>query len=306
MAEGFPGALGLLDDAAVLSLPPGEELVVTADALVEGVHFLPDDALDLVARKALRVNLSDLAAKAAEPFAYLLTVAWSSRCGWPEREAFAAGLAQDQAEFGVSLSGGDTVATPGPLTVSITAFGRVPAGRMLRRSGGRAGDLLLVSGTIGDGGLGLQAARGDLGGAEALADRYRLPQPRLALRDALRRGATAAADVSDGLLADAGRVAAASGLRAVVDLDRLPLSAEARAWAVDRPREEAVAYLASAGDDYEIVCAAAPDRAPLLQAAAAEAGLPLTPVGRLELGEGVEARLDGRPLPLDRLGWRHG
>lgn len=292
----------------MLSLPPGDQLVVTADAVVEGVHFLPDDPLDLVARKLLRVNLSDLAAKAAEPFAYLLTVAWPPRCGWAEREAFAAGLAADQAEFGVRLIGGDTVSTPGPLTASVTAFGRVPADRMVLRSGASAGDRLLVSGAIGDGFLGLQAARGALNGpdAAALADRYRLPRPRLALHDALRAGASAAADVSDGLLADAGRIALASSLRAVVDLERLPLSDGARAWLEGREPAAALADLATGGDDYEIVCAASPDSIDDLLRRAADAGLPLTDVGALEAGEGVEARWRGRPLALPRTGWRHG
>ena len=269
--------------------------MVTTDAIVEGVHFLPEDPLDLVARKALRVNLSDLAAKAAEPFAYLLTVAWSPRCGWAEREAFAGGLAQDQTTFGVHLIGGDTISTPGPLTVSLTAFGRVPASRMVMRGGARAGDRLFVSGTVGDGYLGLLAARGGLDSPhrDALAERYRLPHPRLDLRDALKRYATAAADVSDGLLADAGRIAVASGLRAVVDLDRLPLSAGATAWLAKGERAEGLLALAGGGDDYEVVCAAS--------------DMPgCTEIGWFEKGVGVEARIGGQAVPVSRAGWRHG
>lgn len=295
LAKGAPGAFGLLDDAAVLSLPMGEELVVTADAVVEGVHFLPDDPLDLVARKLLRVNLSDLAAKAAEPFAYLLTVAWSPRCDWPKREAFAAGLARDQAEFGVQLIGGDTVSTAGPLTASITAFGRVSAGRMVTRAGARAADRLFVSGTIGDGFLGLKAARGEWVGehAGALATRYQLPEPRLEIRDRLRATASAAADVSDGLLADAGRIALASGLKVVVELDRLPISPGATEWLGVQDRETGLIALATGGDDYEVVCASVE-----------MAGL--TEIGWLEVGAGVEARLDGVVVSVHQTGWRHG
>lgn len=292
----------------MLTVSAGEELVVTTDALVEGVHFLPGDPLDFVARKALRVNLSDLAAKAAEPFAYLLTVAWSARCGWPEREAFASGLARDQAEFGVVLIGGDTVSTPGPLTISVTAFGRAQAGGTLLRSGAAPGDLLFVSGSIGDAFLGLQAAQGRLAGAHvaALAERYRLPQPRLALRAALRAWASAAADVSDGMLADAGRIAEASRLQVVVDLDRLPLSAGASDWVAGRDAPTALAALAAGGDDYEIVCTAPPERADRLVEAADAAGVLLTPVGRVQAGSGVEARWSGRLVEVERVGWRHG
>ena len=310
LAHGAPEALDLRDDAAVLSPRPGEDLVVTADAVVEGVHFLPDDPLDLVARKLLRVNLSDLAAKAAEPFAYLLTIAWSPRCGWAERRAFAAGLAADQAAFGVRLIGGDTVSTPGPLTAGVTAFGRVPTGRAVLRGGARPGDRLFVSGAVGDGLLGLRAVRGELDlpdeAVAALADRYRLPRPRLTLRAALRTHARAAIDVSDGLIADVGHLAAASGLAAAIDLDALPLSAPARAWLTRQSRETALVELVTGGDDYEIVCAVAPEQADAFRAAAEAAGTPVTEIGRVVAGEGVRVTFDGRPLRIDRPGWRHG
>ena len=226
LTRGAPEALDLLDDAAVLPGRPGFDLVITKDAVVQGVHFLPDDPLDLVARKLLRVNLSDLAAKAAEPFGYLLAVAWPKGA---DREAFARGLAQDGEAFGLVLLGGDTVSTPGPLTASVTMLGWVPEGRMVKRFGARPGDLLVVSGTIGDGVLGLAAASWEFEDA-ALADRYRLPQPRLELREALRAHAHAAVDVSDGLLADAGHIAKASGCAVRVELERVPLSASARDW----------------------------------------------------------------------------
>lgn len=301
LTRGAPEALGLLDDAAVLPSRPGFDLVITKDAVVEGVHFLSDDPLDLVARKLLRVNLSDLAAKAAEPFGYLLAVAWPHGGGWPEREAFARGLAEDGETFGLTLVGGDTVSTPGPLMASVTMLGWVAVGRMVKRSGAQPGDLLVVSGTIGDGMLGLAAAQGEIDSPD-LADRYRLPQPRLQLRDALGH-AKAAADVSDGLLADAGHLAEASGCAVRVDLETLPLSGGARSWLEARPDPEtALLSLASGGDDYEVICAVAPAD---LEAFAAAAGMPVTVVGAFADGEGVSVSLHGKAQRAGQLGWRH-
>ena len=171
-----PEALGLMDDAALLPIRPGHELVVTADAIVEGVHFLTDDPLELVAKKLLRVNLSDLAAKAAEPYGYLLTVAWSPAWDEARRTGFAKGLGEDQAAYKLKLFGGDTVSTPGPMTASVTMLGWVPTGRMVKRAGARAGDVLLVSGTIGDAYLGLKALQAGRTDCPELVERYRLPQ----------------------------------------------------------------------------------------------------------------------------------
>lgn len=310
LTGGAPEALGLLDDAAVLSPPPGEELVVTADALVAGVHFLSDTPPELVARKLLRANLSDLAAKAAEPWLWWLTVAWPDGFDAEARARFAAGLAEDQARFGLRLAGGDTVRTPGPLTASATLVGRAPAGAAVRRGGASPGDVVLVSGTIGDAGLGLATLAGDLElpavDPEALVRRHRLPEPRLALRDALRAHASAAADVSDGLLADAGRIATASGIAVRIFLERTPLSAGAAAWlGTCGERAAGLTRLATSGDDYEVVCTARPQHAPALMAAAALTDAPLTPIGEIVRGSGVEVRLDGRPLSPERLGWAH-
>jgi thiamine-monophosphate kinase len=310
LAEGAPEALGLLDDAAVIPARPGFDLVISKDAMVEGVHFLAEDPLDLVARKLLRVNLSDLAAKAAEPAGYLLAAAWPARCGWPEREAFARGLAEDQRRYGIRLLGGDTVSTPGPLTLSLTILGWTPGGAMVRRSGARPGDRVLVSGTIGDGWLGLQAARGGLAefgaGAQVLAERYRLPRPRLELTPSLRAYASAAADVSDGLAADVGHIGEASGVAVALALERLPLSEPAAAWlAVQPDRAAALAQLASGGDDYEVVCTAVPDRAVRLAEEAARTGVALTDVGEVRAGEGVSAACDGAAVAMARSGWRH-
>jgi thiamine-monophosphate kinase len=277
---------------------PGHELVITKDAIVEGVHFPEGEAPDLVARKLARVNLSDLAAKAAEPFAAFLAVSWPQRFTDRDRERFAMGLAADLEAFNVDLLGGDTTATPGPFTCSLTALGWVPEGRMVRRSGARPGDRLLVSGTIGDGTLGLAAVRGEVADADGqLAFRYRLPEPRLDLRDQLRRIATAAADVSDGLIADARHIAEASRVRVCIDLDKLPLSRGAATWLEAQPDiPAALLRLGSGGDDYEVVCTAPTGlRRP--------AGF--TVVGEVQEGEGVEVRAAGQVVDPGAGGWRH-
>ena len=311
LTEGSAEALGLKDDVAMLPSRPGFDLVITKDAVVEGVHFLSGEPLDLVARKLLRVNLSDLAAKGAEPHGYLLAAAWPAAVAFEARARFAAGLAQDQAAYGVRLLGGDTVSTPGPMLFSLTMLGWTPQGRLVRRDGGRAGDAVLVSGTIGDAGLGLRALTGELealaaADREALVARHRLPSPRLELRDALRRHASAAADVSDGLLADAGHIGEASGLGVTLELDRLPLSAAASAWVAGEADPcGARLELATAGDDYEIVCAAAPEAVAPLVAAASAAGVTLSAVGTLTPGSGLCVRFEGRPVPVGRRGWTH-
>ena len=297
LTGGAPEALDLLDDAAVIPSRPGFDLVVTKDALVAGVHFLPGDPLDLVARKLLRVNLSDLAAKGAEPYGYFLSTAWPSGATWGDRKLFADGLAVDGASYCLTLLGGDTVSTPGPLTLTATMLGWVPQGRAVLRRGARPGDLLAVSGPIGDGWLGLKAARGEIESA-SLANCYRLPRPRTDLADLMRRSARAAADISDGLLADAGHLATASGCAVTIDLDRMPLSAEAMAWLGGQPSStDARLALATGGDDYELVCALGADQ-PVPEA--------LTVVGAFAQGAGVTALSGGAPLALDRLGWTHG
>ena len=312
LAAGAPEALGLLDDAAVLPARPGFDLIVSKDAIVEGVHFLPSDPLDLVARKLLRVNLSDLAAKGAEPYGYFLAVAWPPRCGWSERRRFVEGLAADQAEFGLKLFGGDTVSTPGPLTASVTVLGWAPAGEMVRRGAARAGDVVLVTGTIGDGGLGLAAAKGEAMGLAGddlawLKGRYQVPRPRLVMREALLRWAHAAVDVSDGLIADAGRIATASGVRIKLDLERMPISPAAEAWLGVQPDPAAARLgLAAAGDDYEVICTVPPSSAPALKVAAEAAGLRLTEIGAVVTGQGVTVRINGQSVAVPRSGWRHG
>ncbi len=288
-----PGSLDLTDDAAVFAPPPGRELVMTADAMVESVHFLPDTAPGLVARKLLRVNLSDLAAMGAIPFGYLITLSVPRALGEDWFAGFAAGLQMDQAEFGLSLLGGDTTETPGPLTVSLTAIGHVAPGAALLRSRARAGDEVWVTGTIGDGVLGLHAARGELVDPDGyLKSRYDLPTPRLGL--ALAGWAHAAMDVSDGLFQDLGHICRASGVAAAVEAACIPLSAQAVAAGPD--------WLETAwigGDDYELLLAVAPGL-PL------PAGVGATRIGRFMAGEGVTVLgPDGAVLPIAAKGWSH-
>jgi thiamine-monophosphate kinase len=282
-----PAGLGLRDDVAVFTPPPGEDLVLTTDALVAGVHFFADDPPNAIARKALRVNLSDLAAKGARPLGFLLSLALPG--DWREDwlEAFAAGLAADASTYDCPLAGGDTVATPGPLTLSVTAFGAVPSGRMVKRSGVRAGDRLYVTGTIGDAAIGLKIrAGGALGIPQAdrdfLLDRYLTPEPRLALAKAMSLHAHGGMDISDGFVGDLTKMLAVSGVSARVPIYRLPLSPAARAAIA--ANSDLFAVAATGGDDYEIIASVAPDSSPLFEKEAAAAGVPVSFVGEVVEG----------------------
>ena len=302
---------GLRDDVAVVPSRAGHDLVLTKDVLVEGVHFLPTDPLDTVARKLLRVNLSDLAAKGAEPFGYLLACHWSERCGWPERMTFVDGLRADQKAFGVALLGGDTVVTPGPASFSITLLGWTPRGRTVGRGGARVDDLVFVTGSIGDGWLGLQAAQNKLSlqpdRVAALLDQYRTPTPRVEFSGAIRDFASASIDVSDGLVADLGHLAETSGVRVEVDLETVPRSAAAQAWYEGRVDEQAaLESLATGGDDYEIAFTARAADEAALRREAERRHLRLTRIGRVVAGQGVVARFGGQPIPIDRPGFTHG
>ncbi len=296
-----PAALGLADDVAVLRPPPGTDLVLSADAMVAGVHFLPADPPDLVARKLLRVNLSDLAGKGAAPLGYLLTIAAPSRTEDAWFEAFAAGLALDQEQFGVSLMGGDTSATPGPFSLSLTILGTVAPGRAVLRRGAAAGHGVFVSGTIGDAALGLEVLQGHLTDPSGLlARRYRLPEPRLGFP--LAEFAAAAMDVSDGLVQDLGHLCRAGGVAAEIDAAAVPLSAPALAagpaW---------LARCLTGGDDYELLLAVPPGAEDRLAAATARLAVPLTRIGRFVPGP-PEVRVsapDGAPMTFSRPGWSH-
>ncbi len=308
--------LRLRDDAALLRPPPGCELVLTKDLLVAGVHFFGDDPAAAIARKALRVNLSDLAAKAAEPLGFLLGLALPADWTGEWLQSFASGLGQDATNYRCPLLGGDTVKTPGPLTISITAVGAVETGKMVRRDGVNAGDRIYVTGTIGDAALGLLLRRGAsadrdwvgaLSEADAsfLRDRYLLPQPRLALREALKARAHAAMDVSDGLAGDLGKMLALAGETAAIELGRIPLSgAAARAL---RAAPRLIEPICAGGDDYEILCAIPPEEAAAFEAAAAAAGAPVSLLATASPGEAAPAFIgaDGEPILLARPSFQH-
>jgi thiamine-monophosphate kinase len=307
-----PGAFNLVDDAAILKAQ-GDDLVVTTDAIVEGVHFLPDDPPDTVARKALRVNLSDLAAKGATPAGFVLTLALrAADDAW--LTPFARGLGEDAGRFGCPLLGGDTVSTPGPLMISVTAFGRVPPGKMVHRSGAKPGDRVVVTGTIGDATLGLDilkggavaaALAGDTAAREMLVGRYRVPQPRNALAKAVRDHAHAAMDVSDGLAGDLAKLCNASGVSAVIDAPGLPLSAAA---AILLARGTVgVERIVSGGDDYEILCTVPENRFEAFAQEAGIAGVAIASIGTVIAGTSAPRFLDpqGREIALPRLSYSH-
>lgn len=310
LAANFPGALGLLDDAAVLRPRPGRDLVFTKDLMVSGVHFLDRDPADLVGRKLLRVNLSDLAAMGAEPIGYGLGIAIPEKSDLSWIRGFAAGLAEDQDIYGVSLIGGDTVATPGPITLSLSMLGDLPQGQALTRSGAKAGDLIMVSGTVGDGVLGLRITLGEtLGLSQSHQDyvlgRLRLPQPRLALGRGLRAIAHAAVDISDGLVADLGHICRASGLAAVIRAEQVPISAAAVAYLGGEGRGDLTSLL-TGGDDYELLFAVAPDAKQQVMSLGGDLGISLAEIGYLTGGADVTV-VDANDLPLEikRSGYSH-
>ncbi|MEM7043290.1 MAG: thiamine-phosphate kinase [Pseudomonadota bacterium] len=304
LAAGQPGALDLADDAALLEPTAGMQLVLAKDALVEGVHFLPHDSPENIAQKALRVNLSDMAAMGATPRGYLLALMRPKRLPPEWLGRFSHGLGQDQGAFGITMLGGDTVVTPGPLTLSVTMFGDVPRGQSLRRAGARAGDDVYVSGTLGGAALGLQVLHGRLSppmsASEFLIRRYRLPEPRIGLGEALRGVAHAAIDISDGLLADLGHVLAVSGKGATIHTDWIPLSQAAA------PHRGALEAALTGGDDYELLFTAHPEQRPAIQAIGEQLSLPLTVIGQITEGTDLEV-LDARgyPISIDRKGWQH-
>jgi thiamine-monophosphate kinase len=310
-----PGAFGLRDDAALLAGKPGHDVVVTTDMLVAGVHFFPSDPPGAVARKALRVNLSDLAAKAAEPLGFLLGLALPEDWTEPWLAGFSQGLGEDAAAFNCPLLGGDTVKTFDATTISITAFGAVPAGSMVMRGRVEAGDRIYVTGTIGDAALGLKlrlnamedlAWRGDLNAEEAayLVGRYLLPRPHLALRDALRAHAHAAMDISDGFAGDLTKMLRLSGMTAEVLVADVPLSAPARTAL--RASPSLAESILTGGDDYEILCAVPPSRCASFEAEAA-AGVLVTPVAIAAAGRAPPTFKDkeGATLAFARRSFQH-
>jgi thiamine-monophosphate kinase len=278
------GALSLKDDAALISPRAGHDLVLTTDALVAGIHFFPDDPPGSIAAKSLRVNLSDLAAKGADPIGFLLALALPS--DWTEEwlEAFASGLGEAARQAGCPLLGGDTVRAAGGLTITITAIGEVPQGQMVRRTTARSGDRICVTGTIGDAALGL-ALRGnpDWGAAlstearDFLSDRYLHPRPRNIIAASLRDHAHSAMDVSDGLAGDLAKLVGTAGLGAAVEADRVPLSSAARTAAASDPN--LLDLILTGGDDYEVLCTVGEERLASFLRSANRAGVPVSIIG---------------------------
>jgi thiamine-monophosphate kinase len=303
LAAGAPGAMALTDDACVLTFDGREDLVLTADALVGDVHFLSSDPPDRIGRKLLRVNLSDLAGKGARPVGYLMTLALNESVDEPWIAAFCDGLASDQAQFGVTLLGGDTVLTPGPLSLSVTALGVAEKGAALRRKGAAPGDRILATGSIGDGHLGLCALRGDFpdlaaGHRRHLVDRYQLPEPRVAFGAALGRArlGQAGMDISDGLLGDLAHICAASSCGAVVEAHRLPVSPAASEILALEP--DRLPELMTCGDDYELLFAVSPAKVTRVQALASESGTQISDIGHFVAGRGVSV-IDRVGAPID-------
>jgi thiamine-monophosphate kinase len=308
-----PGAMGLFDDAAVLTPPEGCDVILTKDAIVGGMHFFADDPAEAIARKALRVNLSDLAAKGATPAGFLLALALpeSVSPGW--LRDFANALGEDAEAYGCPLLGGDTVKSPGALMVSITALGMLPRGSMVRRTGAVPGDRVFVTGTIGDAALGLMLRKAAAAGrrwrldrslAAHLTSRYLLPQPRNALAEAVRTHASAAIDVSDGLVGDLQKLCSASGSRAEVEAVRVPLSAAAQGVLAADPA--AMETILTGGDDYEIVCTIPPGRLASFREGAERARVAVTEIGQIVEGEGAFfMAADGRAVAFSRASFSH-
>jgi thiamine-monophosphate kinase len=307
-----PGALGLVDDAAVIAPPPGCDVVLTTDGVISGVHVFPDDRPEDIGRKALRMNLSDLAAKGAAPLGFLLSLALPAAIDEAWLAAFAGGLGEDAERYGCPLLGGDTDHTPGPMSVSIAALGAVPHGKMVQRSTAKPGDRIIVTGTIGDAALGVLLRRDEslakrwrLSEAMSahLKQRYLLPEPRNALANAVLQNASAAMDVSDGLAGDLAKLCRASGVAAEIDVARVPLSEAVRAAAAAEP--SVVETALSGGDDYEIVLTLAAEKFAALRVAAQSVGVAVTEIGRVTAGQGARFVQDGKTLTFARPSYSH-
>jgi thiamine-monophosphate kinase len=308
-----PGAFGLTDDAAAIAPPPGCDLVLKTDGVIGGVHFFPDDPADAVARKALRINLSDLAAKGAAPLGFLMSIGLPAGLPPDWLKSFAHGLREDAAHYRCPLLGGDTDRSPGAITVYIAALGTVPHGTMVRRKGARPGDLVVATGTIGDAALGLVLRKDvpavgrwklDAAMRDHLLGRYLLPQPRTAVAESLRRRASAAMDVSDGLVGDLAKLCRVSGVAADIAIDNVPLSPAARQAVAAEPA--LIETVLTGGDDFEVIATVAPDKFEAFQREAAAAGVAVTQIGTIAAGQGARFRTsDGRMLAFRRPSYSH-
>lgn len=302
-----PAAFGLLDDAALLQVPEGYELVLTKDAIAQSVHYLPDDPPCTIAQKLVRTNISDLIAKGATPYRYCLATGFGS--GWDARAIadFSAGLAEDQALYGWSLLGGDTIKLSETTVFSLTAFGLVPKGGMVRRSGARPGDALYMTGTLGDAALGLELALGAIDPKEhglSISDvqhfvaRYRVPEPPFAGLSIVREHANAAMDLSDGLLGDARKLAVASGVGLCLSPEALPYHPAMARFVAEDARNLALAM--TGGDDYQVLCTVSPDHCAAFTQGMQAAGVQATRIGHVQeagsagpdvVVDGVDAKL---------------
>lgn len=312
LARAHAGAFDLADDCAIFTPEPGTELVLTTDAIAAGVHFFPDDAPGDIAWKALAVNVSDLAAKAATPRVYQMAVSFPDTPTHDFMQRFAAGLADAQSAFAIVLSGGDTDQRPGPLTVTISAIGEIPAGSRLTRDRARSGDAIFVTGTLGDAACGLKIRRDDAdvqqwklvdGERKTLLARYLRPEPRLAATTLIRNHASAAMDLSDGLAKDLGRLAAAARTGAVIDADRLPLSAPVERLIADVPG--IIDLVLSGGDDYELLFTAPPGSEAAIATEAAVIGLRVTRIGTMSDQRGLRLATPSGERPMQPKGWDH-
>lgn len=297
------GAFGLIDDAACLEPVAGYDQVLTSDTIACGIHYLEDDPPDTIARKALRVNLSDLASKGAEPAAYMLNLALGPEVDDAWLEGFVAGLADDQKLFSIAMLGGDTISLKSGSVITVTAIGLVPCGRMVHRFTAEAGDALYLTGEIGAAAAGLALLTDpaspfqglDAGARQACIERYRVPQPRVGLASALRDHARSAMDISDGLVGDADKMASASGCTATINLERVVLGP-----GLDRPDlSDQAAMLITGGDDYEILASVAPEKEQAFADAASAAGIGANRIGTLAPGQGpVQVMRSGHPMAL--------
>ncbi|NCT40452.1 MAG: thiamine-phosphate kinase [Alphaproteobacteria bacterium] len=310
LTMGRKEAGGLLDDAAILDVPDGYDLVMSSDTLCGGVHFLDDESADNIAHKCLRVNLSDMAAMGAVPYCYQLNLAFSRKPDAAWAKIFTEALMEDNRAFEVFCSGGDTTVIEGPMLVSLTITGLVPKGKAVKRSGAKAGDLVVVTGNIGNAVIGLKVLLGilDVDDPAEFTTACHCPMPRTAIAEAVHTYANAAVDISDGMIADLSHICGASGLGAQVHGDKIPFSDGAK-----RLMEQGVISvedLITGGDDYELALAVAPEDFEAFKAQAAERGVCVCAIGTFVSfdfeGDAVQV-LDasGEPMAFESDGWTH-
>ena len=306
LTMGRDEAGGLLDDAAIFSVPDGMDMVISSDTLNSGTHFLEDEKPENIAHKCLRVNLSDMAAMGATPCAYQMNLAFNAYPDEPWVKAFSGALLEDNEKFGVFCAGGDTTVAEGSLLVSLTIFGFVPKGKAVKRSGAKEGDVIVLTGPIGRAAVGVKSLLGllELDNPEPFLSICHKPEPRTPLSPAIAQYANAAIDISDGLIADLTHVCDASGLSGELQLGAIPFTDET--VALLKAGIVNVETLLTGGDDYEIAMAVAPSNINALSEAAKAVGLDLSVVGEFKAGEGVHVMNEGEgELEFKQTGWTH-